>query len=220
MSVDLPSHDDLERVTPISEPPDSGPAADPRTISRRRLIKALVASGLAAAGSTLPGRWLSPAVEMGVLPAHAQVSPTPTAVPSLPLTILASWDVPEIVADIDLHAWDPGGTGEIVFYGNLVGPTATHSGDNINFDRNWEEVTVPAGGAADGVYTVWVHSHESGFDIEVTVEITANGSQTFVVTAPPDVVNIPVAQITYPGGIIAAWAGPVAAAASVIQESK
>jgi hypothetical protein len=37
----------------------------------------LVASGLVAAGSTLPGEWFSPEVEMGVLPAHAQVSPVP-----------------------------------------------------------------------------------------------------------------------------------------------
>ena len=89
MSADLPSHDEFERATPISETSDPGSAGDPRAISRRRLIKALVASGLVAAGSTLPGRWLSPAVEIGVLPAHAQVSPTPTPTPTpIPYTIV------------------------------------------------------------------------------------------------------------------------------------
>ena len=52
-------------------------------ISRRRLVRALVASGLAAAGSMLPNRWSSPVVEVGVLPAHAQVSPVPTPTPTI-----------------------------------------------------------------------------------------------------------------------------------------
>jgi hypothetical protein len=118
--------------------------------------------------------------------------------------------MPEGVIDVDLMVWDPGGTGEVVDWINTVGPTATHSGDNISYDpaRNWEEVTVPAGGAADGVYQVWVHAHEE-FAVDVTVEISANGGQTFVVTAPGGVVNTPVAEITYPGGAITLWTGPV-----------
>ena len=59
---------------------DHDPADDPRTISRRRLLQALVASGLAAAGSSLPANWFGPEVEVGVLPAHAQVSPGPLTI--------------------------------------------------------------------------------------------------------------------------------------------
>jgi hypothetical protein len=51
--------------------------------SRRRLLKALIASGGAVAASTLlPNKWSKPTVEVGMLPVHAQatavVPPTPT----------------------------------------------------------------------------------------------------------------------------------------------
>jgi hypothetical protein len=50
-----------------------------RTLSRRQLLKALVASGSAVtAASFLPCQWQKPVVNVGVLPAHAQISPTPT----------------------------------------------------------------------------------------------------------------------------------------------
>jgi hypothetical protein len=46
-----------------------------RTLSRRQLLKAITAAGGAIAASTmLPGKWAQPVVEVGVLPAHAQVS--------------------------------------------------------------------------------------------------------------------------------------------------
>jgi hypothetical protein len=46
----------------------------PEQISRRRLLKALTAAGGALAASLLPGEWAKPVVEVGVLPAHAQVT--------------------------------------------------------------------------------------------------------------------------------------------------
>ncbi len=46
----------------------------PEQISRRRLLKALTAAGGAIAASLLPGEWAKPVVEVGVLPAHAQVT--------------------------------------------------------------------------------------------------------------------------------------------------
>ena len=46
-----------------------------KTLGRRELLKALAAAGGAvAASSLLPGEWAKPVVEVGVLPAHAQVS--------------------------------------------------------------------------------------------------------------------------------------------------
>ncbi len=54
-----------------------------RTLSRRDLLKALLASGgVAATSMLLPCEWTSPDVEVGVLPAHAQVSPTATPHPT------------------------------------------------------------------------------------------------------------------------------------------
>ena len=45
------------------------------TLGRRQLLKAIAATGGAVAVSTvLPGEWAEPVVEVGVLPAHAQVS--------------------------------------------------------------------------------------------------------------------------------------------------
>ncbi len=56
-----------------------------KTISRRQLLKTLIAAGGAISASTLlPGEWAEPVVEIGVLPAHAQASPTPSITPSLP----------------------------------------------------------------------------------------------------------------------------------------
>lgn len=51
-------------------------------ISRRKLLKALTATGGAFAASTLlPSKWTSPAVSSGVLPVHAQGSPVATPDP-------------------------------------------------------------------------------------------------------------------------------------------
>ncbi len=56
--------------------PIEAPAETPeKTFGRRELLKALAAAGGAVtASSLLPGEWAKPVVEVGVLPAHAQVS--------------------------------------------------------------------------------------------------------------------------------------------------
>jgi hypothetical protein len=178
-------------------------------LSRREALKALASLGGAIGASLIvPQKWIAPVIKAGVLPAHAQGT-----VPPIPgsLDVLASWSNEETVVDVDLMVWDPGGAGETVDYSNPNGPTATHSGDNINFSpaRNWEEVTVPPGGTATGTYQVWVHAHEQ-FAVPVSVKITSQSeSQTFNVVAPASVVNTPVAEISFPSGAISAWSGPV-----------
>ncbi len=53
------------------------------TLGRRQLLKAIAATGGAVAASTLlPGEWAKPVVEVGVLPAHAQISETPVPGPT------------------------------------------------------------------------------------------------------------------------------------------
>jgi hypothetical protein len=48
-------------------------------ISRRQLFKVIVAAAGAAALLTLPNKWKTPVVEVGALPAHAQLSLQNTA---------------------------------------------------------------------------------------------------------------------------------------------
>lgn len=60
-------------------------------LSRRRLLKALVAAGGATAALTaLPGKWFKPVVEVGVLPAHAQTSAGATSTPGPTATSTAT----------------------------------------------------------------------------------------------------------------------------------
>lgn len=63
------------------------PPTDPETsLGRRELLKALAASsGAVAAATLLPGEWVTPAVETGLLPVHAQASPTATPIPTATL---------------------------------------------------------------------------------------------------------------------------------------
>ncbi len=62
------------------------PPQESQNLTRRQLLKALLVAGGAASVSLLPGRWVSPSIEVGALPAHAQVSATPTFTPSPTVT--------------------------------------------------------------------------------------------------------------------------------------
>ena len=59
---------------PIEDETPEGHQA--RKMGRRQLLKTLItAGGAVTASALLPGRWIKPAVEVGKLPSHAQVSP-------------------------------------------------------------------------------------------------------------------------------------------------
>ncbi|MGD9100542.1 MAG: hypothetical protein PVF45_08675 [Anaerolineae bacterium] len=92
------------------------------TMSRRQLLKALIAAGGAVTASTvLPGKWSQPVVEVGVLPAHAQVTPMPSDTPTpVPTTYIINCDslpgggqiagyIDDVAVDIDLYS----GTGPL-----------------------------------------------------------------------------------------------------------
>jgi hypothetical protein len=82
----------------MEEPTRNVPVEEPsseETLGRRQLLKVLAATtGAVAASSMLPGEWAKPVVEAGVLPAHAQVTPTPeptdTPVPDTPVPLVYS----------------------------------------------------------------------------------------------------------------------------------
>lgn len=63
------------------------PAGQTPSLSRRKLLQALAATGGAViTASLLPGKWTTPMVEVGYLPAHAQG--TPSRLPTLEITNL------------------------------------------------------------------------------------------------------------------------------------
>jgi hypothetical protein len=77
-------------------------------VSRRQLLKALIATGGAVTASTLlPGEWSKPIVEVGVLPAHAQVTPLPGETPTPTAT------AEPIAAIIGCYAFNAAGGGNI-----------------------------------------------------------------------------------------------------------
>ena len=71
---------------------------NPKMVSRRQLIKALAATGgVVAASALVPGKWSKPTVGVGVLPAHAQVTPVPPVPQIIQCSGLASGSGPGLV---------------------------------------------------------------------------------------------------------------------------
>jgi hypothetical protein len=115
-------------------------------LSRRELLKALAAAGGAlGAAAFLPGKWIKPLVEAGVLPAHAQS--TMFQNPTVDLYSVAQvsefnyydpagrWD-----SDALLWAWISGGTlksqsslpgGCYIYQGKKIGDVGGWSGDGV-----------------------------------------------------------------------------------------
>jgi hypothetical protein len=75
-----------EGITMSSQPaPQTETPENAANLSRRELLKILAAAGVGTSAALfLPGQWATPVAQVGVLPAHAQVSaPSPT--PTLPV---------------------------------------------------------------------------------------------------------------------------------------
>jgi len=59
------------------DPVQSSQECQVQSLKRRELLKVLTSGGVAlAAASFFPAKWLKPVIEAGVLPAHAQATPT------------------------------------------------------------------------------------------------------------------------------------------------
>ena len=195
-------------------------------IGRRRLLEALtLASGALAASALLPNEWVKPVATQGALPSQDDTSPV---LGTGDLQVTVTWDTDE--SDIDTFVIEP--TGEVVWYLNLSGPTATLDFDNTE-GFGPENVFVPAGGAAPGIYKVYVGFYDWDGDgpapaITVTIRITvfdgtpAMEQETFtrVLTVPDyNATVFAVADIGFPAGTICEMMGsiprPAAAAAGM-----
>ena len=65
----------------ITDNADTPEECQEQTLSRRRLLKVLAATGsTVAATMLLPSKWAKPVIEVGVLPVHAQATPPPDPV--------------------------------------------------------------------------------------------------------------------------------------------
>lgn len=197
------------------------------TLSRRRLLKALAATGGAVAGaSLLPGEWVKPVIEAGVLPAHAQVTPEPE--PTEPplgtgdLQVTLTWNTgfggcepnPTGATDVDLYAIEPSGT--VVYWANQIGDTATLVVDNMD-GCGPENIFVPFGGAAPGTYQVIVNYFDGLPMTTATIRITVfdgtpqEQQQTFtrVFEVSDPCGGQRVANVVFPAGSITEATGAV-----------
>jgi len=191
-------------------------------LSRRRLLKTLLAAGGATAVSTLvPSKWSKPLIEVGVLPAHAPVSP-PLGTGDLQVTVTWNNGDPACTADyvdVDLHVVEPDTTR--VMYSNPNGTTATLDVDNT-CGLGPENIFVAAGQAAAGVYQVQVIYYRSGGiyagqPTTATIRITvfdgtpSEAVYTFTRTMTSDdcAVGHLVADITFPAGTVVEQTGTV-----------
>lgn len=119
------------------------------TVSRRRLLKVLAAAGGAVAASTLlPGKWARPVVEVGVLPAHAQITPgvaTPTPTRTPEPTYSAVCDSTPGGGDITNYHGLPPGSGRIEdIRPQLIITSGTGSVENITVTMTAEAVPPPS----------------------------------------------------------------------------
>ncbi len=78
-------------------------------ISRRKILKAVAALGGAFAGTALvPGKWSSPVVDLGVVPAHAQANSDPL----------------ELIGELEIHEASPDVFDEIAPLDNAISYSA------------------------------------------------------------------------------------------------
>jgi len=154
---------------------------DELLITRRRLLKTLgITAGTVAASAMIPGKWIKPIVDVGVLPAHAQLSPACQY--TLVLEVFAQ-----------SGAQIPSGGSSLAQAVNLVATVTPDPGDGsvVTFD-----VTItPAGGGVEvgqtvsGIATIFNHSFglgtNDGETIFATFDCATSNTWTQDVLPPP-----------------------------------
>lgn len=192
-------------------------------MGRRRLIEAMgLAGGALAASALLPTKWVRPVASEGHLPTPTPISPV---LGTGDLQVTVTWDTDG--TDIDTWVQEP--TGDWVYWGNATGPTASLDVDDVN-GFGPENVFVPAGGAAAGVYKVYVGyywgpavtvgaAQFEALPTTVSIQITTfdgtpqKQQQTYtriLTNADSTCTLFAVADVTFPAGSIAEQAGELA----------
>ncbi len=189
-------------------------------MGRRRLIETLgLAGGALAASALLPSKWVKPVASQAVVPEREETSPV---LGTGDLQVTLTWDTDG--TDLDLWVREP--TGEWVYFADDEGPTAALDVDDVD-GFGPENVFVPFGGAAAGVYKVYVSyfwddelddesvGEDYGYPARTTVAsiriTTFDGTpqqqqQTFTRTltiADDGCILTAVADVTFPAGSIA-----------------
>jgi hypothetical protein len=176
---------------------------------RRRLLKALAATGgVVAASALVPSKWSKPQVGVGALPVHAQTSG------GYDLLIEACWEGP---CNVDVTVMEPGGGGEFIGPNNPNGIHATHHGDVT--EGGCEVITVPAGQAVGSGDCEDDHYHidlwnfcEGSAEVLLTITTPASvASAPFLV--PGDGNYHCAANVCFPSGVVM-WIGDSSSGAS------
>ncbi len=206
--------------------PDTGAPLEMR-MGRRRLIETLgLAGGALAASALLPSKWVKPVASQSITPTPQETSPV---LGTGDLQVTVTWDTDQ--TDIDTWVQEP--SGFWVYWSDEAGPTATLDYDDTD-GYGPENVFVPAGGAAAGVYKVYVGYY--GYDwttggassaeddpppappTSVSIRITTfdgtpqKQQQTFTrqLTEADGTCNLfAVADVTFPGGTIVEKTGTI-----------
>ncbi|MBN2004555.1 MAG: twin-arginine translocation signal domain-containing protein [Anaerolineae bacterium] len=95
-------------------------------LTRRQLLKALLVAGGAASVSLLPRRWISPRIEVGALPAHAQVSATATFTPTPTSTL-----TPTVTLTPTQTPQTPYAINSLTFYNPDTNTAFFHAADTV-----------------------------------------------------------------------------------------
>lgn len=90
----------------MSHSEEENPKAEKARLSRRQALKALIALTGASTLSALPNKWEKPLIEVGALPAFAQISPIPSSVPPTPSPTL---NISDLSVSDRQAGCDPGG---------------------------------------------------------------------------------------------------------------
>lgn len=156
------------------------------SLGRRELLKILAAAGGAATLSGgLPGRWVRPVVEAGLLPAHAQTSgatlTNPSAAPQSG-TCTGSTGVPGILFGMQMDYLSPTGAvlaGSVIRQSFLFEPTGL-TGAN-------EKTLAGSNISGDGVSGAITYDNCIGFSNNTTLYLTlqlvdANGAASSPLT--------------------------------------
>lgn len=133
-------------------------------------LKALAAAAGGLALSFIPKAWKTPAVLVGTLPAHAQISEVVEFMEAIATTTTIVEGEVTGYGDFDFSMCTPNG---YYIWDGSTGDGATSSQDNIDFDPIVDNETLSISAPVAGTYTLYLENW-SETRLEMTVQITTN----------------------------------------------